>query len=101
MCIGLPMVIVDAGIAPGMALARAGAAVRLIDVMLLDEVEAGDHVLVHVDRAIRTLQADEAQAITDALQALDRALDSAPWDHLLADLINREPQLPEHLRPPA
>jgi hydrogenase expression/formation protein HypC len=98
MCIGLPMRVLDPEVAPGVALAEAGGQIRRITTMLLGPLKAGDHVLVHVDSAIRMLDATEAQAITDALEALDRAVDGEAWDHLLADLIDREPQLPAHLR---
>ena len=37
--------------------------------------------------------------LRDALKALDMALrGETDFDHLFADLIDREPQLPEHLR---
>lgn len=72
---------------------------RSVETLLLDAVPApGDWLLVHVDMAIRPLSALEASRIGDALQAVTAAAAGAPFEHLLADLIDREPQLPPHLR---
>ncbi len=40
----------------------------------------------------------QALRVRDALIAMQAALAGEPVDHLFADLIGREPQLPEHLR---
>jgi hydrogenase expression/formation protein HypC len=97
MCLGVPMQVVTTGI--GWADCRHGDELHRIDTLLLDRVVAGDWVLVHVTSAVRALQADEAQAIGDALLAVQCAVSGQPFEHLLADLIDREPQLPAHLRP--
>jgi hydrogenase expression/formation protein HypC len=97
MCLGVPMQVVATG--NGWADCRNGDEINRIDTLLLDPVTAGDWVLVHVASAIRTLEADEAQAIRDALLAVQYAASGQPFEHLLADLIDREPQLPPHLRP--
>ena len=55
-------------------------------------------MLVHIDTAIRTLDAEEARQIDDALRGLEAAMRGESFDDHFADLINREPQLPEHLR---
>jgi hydrogenase expression/formation protein HypC len=70
-----------------------------IQTLLLDQTPAvGDWVLVHIDTAIRAIDAEEARQIVDALAAVQAASHGDPFEHLLADLINREPELPEHLR---
>ena len=46
----------------------------------------------------RRLDALEAQQIGDALRAVAAAAAGEPFEHLLADLIDREPKLPPHLR---
>lgn len=103
MCIGVPLQ-VQSVLSSGAALCRGrsektGAAGRPVDTVLLETaVMPGDWLLVHVDVAIRTLEASEARAIADALEAVAAAAAGEPWEHLLADLIDREPQLPEHLR---
>jgi hydrogenase expression/formation protein HypC len=73
-----------------------------VQTALLDHPPAaGDWLLVHIDTAIRALDAGEAQQIGDALEALDRAARGEDFEHLIADLVDREPQLPPHLRPAA
>jgi hydrogenase expression/formation protein HypC len=72
---------------------------QAIQTALLDQPPAtGDWLLIHVDTAIRTLEADEAEQIANALAAVAAASRGDPFEHLLADLIDREPELPEHLR---
>ncbi len=97
MCLGVPMQVVAAGI--GWADCRNGDATRRVDTLLLDAVAPGDWVLVHIASAIRRVDASEAKLIRDALLAVQHAAAGEPFEHLLADLIDREPQLPPHLRP--
>lgn len=103
MCIGVPMQV--------SAVPFAGAAVcvvdqedsgsRNVDTLLLDRpTRPGDWLLVHVGVAIRALDEEEARQIGDALRAATAAAAGEPFEHLLADLIDREPQLPPHLRQP-
>jgi hydrogenase expression/formation protein HypC len=43
---------------------------------------------------------DAASATLDALRALELALaGETSFDHLFADLVGREPELPDHLKP--
>jgi hydrogenase expression/formation protein HypC len=75
------------------------AAERPINCALLDAPPAiGDWLLVHVDVAIRAIDAQEAREIGNALAAVSAAAAGEPFEHLLGDLIDREPQLPPHLR---
>jgi hydrogenase expression/formation protein HypC len=71
---------------------------RRVSMLLIGAQEPGTQVLVHIDTAIRVLDAQEARLIHDALSGLDAALRGENFDRLFADLIDREPQLPEHLR---
>ena len=101
MCLGVPLQ-VKAVTSPAMVrCAPTGdrGEARDVNTGLLDTPPCeGDWLLVHVDVAIRALAADEARQITDALQAITAAAAGEPWEHLIADLVNREPELPEHLR---
>ena len=100
MCLGLPMR-VHALLPSGAALcgAHGDGATRTIESSLLDQPpRVGDWLLVHADVAIRALEAVEARQITDALQAVLAAAAGEPFEHLLADLIDREPRLPPHLQ---
>lgn len=80
------------------ALCEYGNQQRRISVMLLSEPSVGSKVLVCVDTAVRLLDADEARLIAQALDALYAILNGEDYDGFLADLIDHEPQLPEHLR---
>ncbi len=103
MCLGIPLQVHSVE-APGLALcAPRGepSALRRVNTALLDTApRAGDWLLAHVDIAIRALDAEEARLIDDALAAVTAAADGDPFEHLIADLVDREPQLPEHLREP-
>ena len=101
MCLGVPMQ-VQSVLPSGAALCQSSGGDRsdlTVEASLLDAPPApGDWLLVHVDVAIRTLDALEAKQIGDALRAVAAAAAGEPFEHLLADLIDREPQLPPHLR---
>jgi hydrogenase expression/formation protein HypC len=103
MCIGVPM-LVSAVPNTGTAVCgggQEGSGTRTVDTLLLDSpARPGDWLLVHVGVAIRALDAEEARQIADALRAVTAAAAGEPFEHLLADLIDREPQLPPHLRQP-
>jgi len=99
MCLGVPMTVLDDG--PFTALCGRGAERRAVSMLLVGAQAPGTRVLVHVDTAVRVLDPEEADAIERALEGLAAAMDGAAFDHLFADLVGREPQLPEHLRKPS
>jgi HupF/HypC family. len=73
---------------------------RRLDMMLVGEQPPGTWVLEFQGAARRVLAPAEAEQTLAALQALDCALrgETGSIDALFADLVGREPQLPEHLR---
>ena len=72
----------------------------VVDLSLLaGEVAAGEWVLVHAGTAAHRLDEAEAFVVRDALAAADAAARGLPFEHLLADLVEREPVLPPHLAP--
>ncbi len=101
MCLGIPLRVLSLA---ENGLARCESAdgepfPQLIQTALLDSLPApGEWLLAHIDTAIRSLEAGEARLIADAIEALQRASRGDRFEHLLADLIDREPELPEHLR---
>ncbi|RXH38055.1 hydrogenase [Bradyrhizobium nanningense] len=96
MCLGLPMTIVETdGIN---ALCEYRNEQRRVSVMLLADVSVGAKVLVHIDSAVRLLDEHEERLISEALDGLEASLKGQDCDRFFADLIGREPQLPEHLR---
>ncbi len=97
MCIGIPMQVVEA--TPDCALcAGRGEAARL-DLMLTGDQPVGTWVLAFRGAAIRVLTEEEARATNAALDARASVLagDGAVDAHF-ADLIDREPELPAHLK---
>lgn len=96
MCIGIPMQVLESG--PGYAwCANAGGRHR-VDTSLVGDQMPGTWLLVFLDAAREVLESEQALQISNALQALGLALQGESVDHLFADLINREPELPAHLQ---
>lgn len=96
MCIGFPMTVVE-GDAFEALCERRGETLR-VSMTLLGAQPAGSKILVYLGSAVRLLDELEARHIDDALDALQEALDGKNVDHRFADLVDREPQLPEFLR---
>ena len=95
MCIGVPMRIISVD---GMsAEAEVGGRRERISLALVDDVEPGDHALVYLGSAVRRMSASEAEDVANALEAVANAAAGAPFEHLIQDLIDREPALPPHL----
>lgn len=78
---------------------RDGNDTRQVDMQLVGDLPVGSWVLVFLDAAREVLDEATAHHIADALKALGMAMrGDADIDHLFADLVDREPQLPEFLR---
>lgn len=98
MCIGVPMQVVE--IQCGSALCRSDGALEVVDTALVGDVTPGTWLMVFLGAAREIISAETAQATANALLALRLALDGETnFDHLFADLVAREPQLPEHTKP--
>ncbi|MFZ5539007.1 MAG: HypC/HybG/HupF family hydrogenase formation chaperone [Pseudomonadota bacterium] len=101
MCIGVPMQVVDGdGVA---AVCEGRGARERVDMLVVGAQPPGTWVLVFHGAARRVLTETEARQTIDALDALGIALQARDGergtiDALFADLVGREPQLPEHLR---
>ena len=80
------------------ALCRRGEELRRVSMALVGAQPAGAHVLVHLDSAVRVLEAEEARLIGAALDGLAAALRGENFEDRFADLIGRTPELPPHLR---
>jgi len=97
MCIGIPMRVVS--VEGGMAVCEGRDGRERVNVLLIDEPSAGTWVLAHQGSAIRILTAEEAAQTVAAHSALAAILAGAGnIDAHFADLVNREPELPAHLR---
>lgn len=109
MCIGVPMRIESGDGVAALALRQFadGTVERhTLDMLIVGSQPPGTWVLAFCGAARRVLDPLEARQIADALAALAIAIDadaqgsqSSALDALFADLVERTPQLPEHLRP--
>ncbi|MDR3376501.1 MAG: HypC/HybG/HupF family hydrogenase formation chaperone [Ancalomicrobiaceae bacterium] len=97
MCLGIPMTIIEGDAVS--ALCARGEEHRRVSMLLVGEQPVGTAVLVHIDSAVRVLEPEEARLIGQAIDGLAAALEGRDFEHLFADLIDREPELPLHLRP--
>lgn len=101
MCIGVPMQVVEAGFGQALCAGYGAAAGqrRVIDTLLVGDQPAGTWLLVFLGGAREVIDATLAGQLADALQAVEMAMAGATdVSHLFADLIERGPQLPAHLR---
>ena len=97
MCIGFPMQVVEPR--GRYALCRSASELRTIDMILVGEQPIGAHVLVFLDAARAVISSEDARKTADALSALSLAMQGeTSVDHLFADLVGREPELPAHLK---
>ena len=107
MCIGVPLQVIDVELDGDFATCADDTTRERLDMRLVGTQPTGAWVLAFHGAARRVLDADEAARIRDALTALQGALDGSldadagAFDALFADLVDREPALPAHLRPPA
>ena len=97
MCLGIPMQVLSV---EGPSAVCEGRGERLsVDVRLVEPPAPGDWLLVFHAVARENLSEERARDIGNALAALDAALaGEVDLDRHFADLVNREPELPEHLR---
>lgn len=98
MCIGIPMRV----IVPfeGRAVCEGHGGACEIDMVLVGHQPQDTWVLVFLGAAREVVSAEQATLITDALKAVGLAMGGAPdVDSLFPDLANREPELPDFLKP--
>ncbi|MCU0805126.1 MAG: HypC/HybG/HupF family hydrogenase formation chaperone [Burkholderiales bacterium] len=98
MCIGIPMRVVATDDMIAECEGRNGR--QRLDNMLVGPVPPGTWLLAFQGRALRVMSEDEAAQTLAALEALDAAIHGGEtsFDAYFADLVGREPQLPEHLK---
>ena len=98
MCIGIPMQVVESGSGYAVCQSRDGRQ-QQVDTMLVGDQAKGTWLLIFLDAAREVVDEITAHQISDALEALGVTMQGQDSvDHLFADLIEREPQLPEFLR---
>jgi hydrogenase expression/formation protein HypC len=98
MCIGIPMQIIEQRGESALCIYKGQEG--LVDMMLVGPQPVGTWLLVFLDTAREVLSDQRARQIADALEAMRLAMQGdSRIDHLFADLVDREPQLPEFLKP--
>ncbi len=98
MCIGIPMQIVELHGESARCIYRGRE--TIVDMMLVGPQPSGTWLLVFLDTAREVLSEQKARQIADALEAMRLAMQGDnKIDHLFPDLVDREPQLPEFLKP--
>ncbi len=97
MCIGVPMQVVE--MRGSHALCEADGRQELVDMLLVGDQPPGTWILNFLGGAREVLTADNAQQIRAAILAVGDVMQGqSEIDHLFADLVDREPQLPDHLK---
>ena len=97
MCLGIPMRVTALDRHAAWCEGR-GERLR-VDTRLVEQPRVGSWLLVFHSVAREILSEQRARDITSALEALDAALSGeTDLDRHFADLVGREPELPEHLR---
>jgi hydrogenase expression/formation protein HypC len=82
------------------ALCEADGRQEIVDMILVGEQPVGTWILNFLGSAREVLSPENATQISQAMTALSQIMQGTEQiDHLFADLIDREPQLPEHLQP--
>ncbi len=93
MCIGVPMRVKESG--EGYAICEGMGETRQISTLLVGDQPVGTWLLTFLDAAREVLTEADAAQITDAVTAVNLVMrGETNIDHLFADLIDREPQLP-------
>ncbi|MCJ2182802.1 HypC/HybG/HupF family hydrogenase formation chaperone [Novosphingobium sp. 1949] len=99
MCLGVPVrVLAIEG--PGHALCEDRGTQVLIDTLLVGEVAVGDWLMTFLGAAREKMDEEAARRSLAALTALEAIMNGQEADIAAAfpDLVDREPQLPPHLR---
>lgn len=99
MCVAIPMQVIRSSETMAWCLDRNGAEVA-IDTLMTGPVVPGQWLLTFLGGAREVVSTEDAKRISDALDGLQSALDGdlQGVDAAFADLIGREPQLPDFLR---
>jgi hydrogenase expression/formation protein HypC len=98
MCLGIPMQVIEVHETYSLCVGRNGR--QVINTMLLDRVEVGQWLMTFLDAGREVIDAERAALVNAALDGLQAVSEGGEvdLDVFFADLVNREPQLPEFLR---
>jgi hydrogenase expression/formation protein HypC len=98
MCLGIPMQVVEAS--ENFAICQGRNGRKVINTMLLGKVEAGQWLMTFLDSGRELIDPERASLVNSALDGLQAVANGGEvnLDHFFADLVNREPTLPDFLR---
>jgi hydrogenase expression/formation protein HypC len=98
MCLGIPMQVIEVHETYALCEGRNGK--QVINTMLLDKVEVGQWLMTFLDAGREVIDAERAALVNAALDGLQAVSEGGEvdLDVFFADLVSREPQLPEFLR---
>ncbi len=98
MCLGIPMQIVSCQ--GSTALCEIQGVQHQIDLSLVGGQPVGQWVLVFLGAAREVISSERAKQVQQALLAVESVMrgEATDLDLLFADLANREPKLPDHLK---
>ena len=97
MCLGVPMQVIE--MKDTHAICAVDGKQELVDMILVGEQAKGTWILNFLGAAREVLTEENAQNIRQALTAMSDVMQGEDQiDHLFADLIDREPELPPHLQ---
>lgn len=98
MCLGIPMQVIEVDGLSARCTGRGGE--QTVDISLVGDVAPGAWLMVFLGSARDIMSEEDARRSSDALEALEMAMrGETNFDHLFADLIGREPSLPDFLQP--
>lgn len=102
MCMGTPLKIVSLSADGAWAecVSRDGSVAESLDLRLVGPQPVGGWVLGFLGAAHSVLTEEEAAQVADALEAVALVQQGGSVDHLFADLVDREPELPDFLKNP-
>jgi hydrogenase expression/formation protein HypC len=98
MCLGIPMQVIEVHETYALCEGRNGQ--QVINTMLVDRVEVGQWLMTFLGAGREVIDAERAALVNAALDGLQAVSEGGEvdLDVFFADLVNREPQLPEFLR---
>ncbi|OIQ96297.1 HupF/HypC family protein [mine drainage metagenome] len=98
MCLGIPMQVIEVHETYALCEGRNGR--QVINTMLVDRVEVGQWLMTFLDAGREVIDAERAALVNAALDGLQAVSEGGEvdLDVFFADLVNREPTLPEFLR---
>ena len=98
MCLGIPMQVIEVHETYALCEGRNGR--QVINTMLVEKVEAGQWLMTFLDAGREVIDAERAALVNAALDGLQAVSEGGEGDLdvFFADLVNREPALPEFLR---